>query len=598
MLELVDLKRAETAKALAGIDRCKAIARNVKKQRIPPQASFSTPDFPSKDICDALVDCYLRSTESIFRILHVPTFRQAYEAIWVDNNTTPSTAFMVQLSLVLALGATTYDDLFSLRTQATHWVCTARTWLALPRPKADQDIPSLQTDILYLLAQERVGVAGDSPYILVGTMLRKAMFIGLHRDPSYMAPRTVFVAEMRRRIWNTILELALQASLATGCPPLLSIDDFDTAPPGNFEDEQLIADDLVPQPSDHFTQVSIAIVLRSTFPQRLAVVKFLNDLASTVAYEKSLQTDAELRAAYKSVVHTMLAYKASHTRFSPSQYEMRLVELFVHRFFLAIHSPYFGAALQDSAYAFTRKIIIETSLKVWRAVCPIDTEPCGEKTASETKELRRLMTNTSGFFPIGAIHAALLIALELRTQLKEEKSLNPVPLRPDLLSVLHESTNWCLQAIKAGETNVKGYLLMCGLSTQIEGLMRGLGEEEIASMMITAFEKVEEECAPILNSMLTGDSGEQNEDLRCDPGGKFLSGYLDIPMDDLEYFVSTWRYAMPYPRKIPLPLPSNEVFSRLIYFLTLATLIPWAGLSTSTARWEHFRLSLEIEILA
>lgn len=556
MLELVDLKRAETAKALAGIDRCKALARNVKKQRIPPQALFITPDLPSKDVCDALVDCYLRSTESIFRILHVPTFRQAYEAIWVgNNNTTLSTAFLVQLSLVLALGATTYDDLFSLRTQATHWVCMARTWLACPRPKADQDIPSLQTDILYLLAQERVGVAGDSPYILVGTLLRKAMFIGLHRDPSFMAPRTVFVAEMRRRIWNTILELALQASLATGCPPLLSIDNFDTASPGNFEDEQLVADDPVPQPLDHFSQVSIAIALRSTFPQRLAVVKFLNDLASPFAYDKTLQIDAELRAAYKSLVHTMLAYKASHTRSSPSQYEMRLVELFVHRFFLAIHSPYFGVALQNSSYAFTRKIITETSLKIWRAVCPVVSEPCEDvKMLSETKELRRLMTNTSGFFPIGAIHAALLIALELRTQLREERSLDPVPLRPDLLSVLHESRTWCLQAIKAGETNVKGYLLMCGLSKQIEGLMRGLGEEEIASMLIDAFEKVEEECMPILKSMLTGNAEEQSEESRCDLIGEFLPGDLSTPMDDLEYFVSTWQKCYATSREIALHL--------------------------------------------
>lgn len=536
----MDAKRAETAKALAGIERCKALARIVKKQRIPPQALFTKPDFPSKDVCDALVDCYLRSTESIFRILHIPTFRQAYEAIWVGNSTTPSTAFLVQISLVLALGATTYDELFSLRTQATHWVCMARTWLACPRPKADQDIPSLQTDILYLLAQERVGVAGDSPYILVGTLLRKAMFIGLHRDPSFMAPRTVFVKEMHRRIWNTILELSLQASLATGCPPLLSIDDFDTAPPGHFEDEQLVIENPMPQPPNHFTQVSVVIALRSTFPQRLAVVKFLNDLASPFAYDKTLLIDAELRAAYKTLVHTMLAYKAPNARFSPSQYETRLVELFVNRFFLALHSPYFGVALQDYSYAFTQKIVIETALKIWRAACPVDTEPCDEKTASETKELRRLMTNTYGFFPIGAIHAALLIALELRTQLKGERSLDPVPLRPDLLSVLYESKTWCLQAIKAGETNVKGYLLMCGLSKQIEGLMRGLGEEEIANMMIRACEKVEEECAPILKSMLTGDPKETTEDESspCDVEGELLSGDLDTPMADFGYFVS------------------------------------------------------------
>lgn len=454
--------------------------------------------------------CYLRSTESVFRVLHVPTFLQAYEAIW-EANATPSTAFLVQLSLVLALGAITYDELFSLRTSATRWVCTARTWLAGPRPKAELDLPGLQTDILFLLAQDRVGPGGDSSYVLVGTLLRRAVSIGLHRDPSFMAPKTVFAAEMRRRIWNTIIELAIQSSLTSGSPPLLSLDDFDTAPPGNFQDDQLLTDKPVPQPANHFSHSSIAIALRITFPQRLAVVKFLNDLASPVAYEKTLQLDKELRAAYKLLVRTLLAYERSDTHPSPSHFELRVVDFFMHRFFLSLHGPYLGAALQDSVYAFSRKVIVESSLKIWRAACPAATEPCNEGVSVEADEVQRLITCSSGFCHTGAIHAALVIALELRTQLKEEESLEPVPLRPDLLSVLRDTKTWCLKVIKAGETNVKGYLLMGIISAHIEGLMRGIEGSEIAEMAMEAVKNVEEHCLPILKTMLTTNP-EQNEE--------------------------------------------------------------------------------------
>lgn len=534
IFELIDKKRAQTSKVWAGIERCKAIARLVKSQRAPPVASFQTPELPSKEVSDALVDCYLRSTESVFRILHVPSFRQAYDAMWIGT-TAPSTAFLVQLSLVLALGATTYDDQFSLRPPATRWVGMARIWLAGPRPKADLDIPGLQTDILYLLAHERVGLAGDMPYVLVGTLLRRAISIGLHRDPSFMAPKTVFAAEMRRRIWNTILELAVQSSLTSGSPPLLSPDDYDTLSPANFDDDELLTASPVPLPAGHFSQTSVAIALRSTFPQRLAVVKFLNDLASPVAYEKTLELDAELRSAYKSMVRILLAYNRSSTHLSPSQFEIRLVDFSMHRYFLCLHSPYMGAAFQDSVYAFSRKVVVETSLTIWRANYPPANEQCDHRLASETNELQRLITCTSGFFPTGAVHASLLIALELRNQLKEEQSLEPVRLRPDLVAVLREATVWQLEVIKAGETNVKGYLLMSMVSTQIHGLIRCLNEEQIADMLIETVENVEAQCLPILKTMLTTDPEEWSEESAFELG-QSQSADLETTVQDMGCF--------------------------------------------------------------
>lgn len=48
--------------------------------------------------------------------------------------------------------------------------------------------------------------------------------------------------------------------------------------------------------------------------------------------------------------------------------------------------------------------------------------------------------------------------------------------------------------------------------------------------------------------------------------------------------------------KISFTQISNKLSSHLIYFLTLATLTPWVGLSMSTARWGYYRLSLEIEV--
>lgn len=487
--------------AWRGIERCKSLARIIKARRAPPWPSTITPDLPSKEVADALVDCYLRTSEAIYRVLHVPTFRRDYEALWLSN-TGPNTAFLVQLKLVLAIGAVTYDEQFSLRSSTVRWIHEALTWISEPKFKSRLDIQSLQTNLLLLLAQERVGAGGDSIWVSVGALLRKAVFLGLHRDPAHLPKGTVFAAEMRRRLWNTILEVALQSSLTSGAPPFISLDDFDAAPPRNFDDEQLMTSDPVPKPEANFTQASIAIALRKTFPQRLAVAKFLNDLASAGKYEETLRLDAELRAAFRDLGRTLQVFSSSGSQLSPSRFEIRLLDFEMHRYLSSLHAPYFGPALHETAYAFSRKVVVESSLKIWRVAYPSSCPTSAtDAIPSDRDDLAQLTVCSSGFHATVTINAALLIAVELRAQLTEEESLVPVPLRPDLLSVLDDAKVWCLRGIEAGETNVKGYLLMSVVAAQIEGFRRGLGRDAATELLVKAAENVEGVCLPILKQM-------------------------------------------------------------------------------------------------
>ena len=457
-------------------------------------SSLPTPGLPPKEVADKLVDCYLRTTEAIYRILHVPTFLRDYEALWVSD-TTANTAFLAQVKLVLAIGATTYDENFSLRTSAVQWIHESQVWSLEPKLKSQLNIQSLQTNLLLLLARERVGVDGASIWISMGALIRQAICMGLHRDPVPLPQNTVLVVEMHRRLWNTVLELALQSSLTSEGPPLISSWDYNTKPPRNFNDDQLLADDPVPSPVDTFTQTSIARALRKTFPQRHIVVKFLNDLASPGTYKETLWFDEELRVAYRDISQTLKACSISSTQSSPSQFEMQVVDFLMHRYLSALHVPYFGPALHERAYNFSRTAVVESSLKIWRAVHPYS------DAASDCGDLQQLAICSSGFYRMVTIHATLQIAMELRAQLQNEEGLSPITLRPDLLAVLDEVKDWCLKIHEAGETNVKGYLLMSLVAAQIDGLRRGLGKDEIAKLLIQTVEKVGERCLPILEDM-------------------------------------------------------------------------------------------------
>ncbi|KAF4857120.1 Hybrid PKS-NRPS synthetase lepA [Colletotrichum siamense] len=498
----------------AGIGRCKSLARYIKARRTPAWPPPPNSKLPSKEVADTLLDNYLRTTESMYRILHLPTFRRQYEALWV-NDTVPDPGFL-----------------------------------------------------------ERVGVAGDSAWVLSGTILRKAMHMGLHRDPSHLPGRSAYEAEMRRRLWNTVLEVNLQASLSSGGAPLISMSDFDTAPPGNFDEEQLEADGPTPRPPSTFTQVSVAIALRQTFPQRLAVVSFLNGLrVSPGTYEYTLRIDTELREAFKRLSRILrIAFSSSSSQAQNAKSEVQLVDFYMQRYLISLHAPYFGPA-HGTAYIYSQKTVVESSLRIWRAACPppaLASNGLQKPGVGETEsDLPRLASCSSGFYQTATFHAALLIALDLRSQLQEEEEyslLGPKPLRPDLMSVMEEARMWCLRVIKAGETNVKGYLLINLVAAQIRSMMRLMKKDEVAGELIKAVKGVEETCLPILEGMaeevgmdaagaetIDGILGQLpepmelwqgmedwafNDDMKSGDFGVSVRGYLGLPHETQKKFIS------------------------------------------------------------
>lgn len=490
-------------KILTKMKRCKNLARIIKARRAPPWPQQSLLEIPTKDIADALIDCYLQTIESVYRILHIPSFRRDYATIW-SSTEQPNPIFLIQLKLVLAIGAAMHDNTFSLRTSAIQWVYEAQTRISEPKFKSMLGIQYLQIHLLLLIAREAVDVSCEMVWISVGSLYRMAIQMGLHRDPALLPKSTTFVAEMRRRLWNTILEISMQSSLTSGGPPLTSIEDFDTLPPGNFDDEQLLEEQPVTRHDDQFTGMSFAIALRKTLPYRLAVVKALNNLGTHNTYETTLRLDTELRQSYRTVRET-IRMCLSNDRSSEPLYAMRLADIIMHRYLSALHTPYFAPAFHETAFAFSRKVVIESSLKTWYAVFPSSYNTAGMSgidAAISIKQdyLSRLMTCGSGFFRVVVHQAAFSLAIELRNQLREDEGMGSVSARPDLLAVLEGAKEWSLCSIKAGETSVKGYVMFSGISAQVDGLLRGNNGDKDPETLIKAAVHAEETCLPILEA--------------------------------------------------------------------------------------------------
>ena len=527
-----------TTKRCAGVQRCKFLSRAIKAQRVPSWPVVASPEgLPARDITDRLIEGYMLTSESIYRVLHVPTFRAEYEKLWAaspagPNSTGPDPAFLVQVKLICAIGAATYDDGFSLRQRAVRWVYEAQTWASEPEFKSRLTLQCLQTNILLLLARLTVGIGQSLVWIPAGALHRTAVYMGLHRDPSRLPSSTLYPAEMRRRLWNTILEILLMSSMDAGGPPFISLDDFDTGPPGNFDDEELESDKNgagstpVPKPESKHTQTSIAIALRKTFPARLAVAKFLNDLGSRRTYEEVLQLDSQLRVVYKRLCQDLQGStpsSGSQMLLPCLELQRRIVDMIMSRCLLSLHIPFFGTSLSRETtadFAFSRRVVVETSLKIWCAAYPRSGAmgqqlPADKETSKSLVAFERLTINGTGFFRIVAVQSSLLIAAELRAQLEEQEVVGslsfslsperpPIPLRPDLLSVMEEAKEWLFRCIQSGEKNMKGYLFLCIVSAQIDGLRRGLSKDsvELTALLLEASDGAVDRVLPVMEGIL------------------------------------------------------------------------------------------------
>lgn len=283
---------------------------------------------PAREISDNLVNSYFRTSESAYRILHIPTFQKEYLQYW-EQPSAASTTFILKMLLAMACGACFYQesDSVHVRSEAKKWIFAAQSWLsATPFEKNRLNISGLQIHCLILLAREVHGIAGDLIWIATGNLIRTAFTMGIHRDPKHFPKMTVLQAELRRRLWATILEFNVQFSLKAGMNPLLSMDDFDTEPPANINDEDIDETTRVPplsKSSDTFTQTAIQILLLKSLSTRLRVVR-LNDFRCEPSYDEVLELGAELTKTCKDSRYTVQNWAGQNPITSLTQLQVSL----------------------------------------------------------------------------------------------------------------------------------------------------------------------------------------------------------------------------------------------------------------------------------
>ncbi|KLU82447.1 hypothetical protein MAPG_01519 [Magnaporthiopsis poae ATCC 64411] len=525
------------------VRKCKSLARLIKSARIRALDEPGNSEIPSREICDQLVAAYMRTFETVYRILHIPTFYRDYHKYWEDP-AGRSDAFVNQLKLVLAIGACFHDDAFKMRNLSARWIQEAHSWLLSPLTalKSRLVLTTLQTMCLLHLARQTTGSGGDLVWISAGEVVRMAIYMGLHRDPDHLSKMSRLRAELRRRLWATIMEIALQASIDVGGPAAISLSDFDTRPPSNLEDADLEehggaepgGESLPgPRPVECFTQTSVQIALYRSFPTRLAIAQYVNDFRRVSCYNTTLRLNADLTTAIRGLSRVLSSFRDRGLG-RPSEFQILLVEHVMHSFSLALHLPWTAASQRDPHYYFSRKVSVETALKLPRALASDDHKGARPEHGG-CADFRRLSTCGAGTYRMLPWQCSMTLGLELLWQAEDNRVVRagvrqnrnsemslpeaaqeaghvkspPQPLTTglgvapstELIAALRGIQAWASRRIAAGETNIRGSVLIAGILVQEDAIRRGDGDDEVLRRTAQAMMDEAAVCYGLLKDM-------------------------------------------------------------------------------------------------
>ncbi|TVY43405.1 Fusarisetin A cluster transcription factor [Lachnellula occidentalis] len=247
---------------------------------------------PENTNVEALKERYLANMETVLRVVHVPTFKRHCSEIQnsrtAHNPTLPSTvpeSVLAQLLAVISIVSRLSDSSdmkASEQALSEERVATCLAlipkWLDCLKGRERLTIDTLRVETLLLMARFANMVTLPDLWKESGALVRAAMAMGLHRDPEHSSDLSPFAKEQRRKLWQTIVELDLQFSLATGMPCAVQSSDIGSRTLLRVNDDELVEDMPnypVERPIDTWSDALPQNLLASALKPRLDATNML-----------------------------------------------------------------------------------------------------------------------------------------------------------------------------------------------------------------------------------------------------------------------------------------------------------------------------------
>lgn len=327
-----------------------------------PELQTILVSLPPKATCDYLVEVYIRNFENVFRIVHVPTFLQEYAFFWAgEGHETPFLSMFVPLLTAVMCVSVMFNPVPPLTEDPSSWdylksqlaVGNVQAWLRkLPR-KHKIEFATLQTEALLFLARQLRIVSSEELWKAGGSLIRSAMIMGLHVNVTGAATLSPFQAECRRRLWITIVEMDLQASIVAGMPVMTPDLDFSPLTPSNLNDEDFDRNSksLPPaKPLHELTDSLPQIILARALALRIRTMNLLQHTTPQGTVNERVEQGRRIEEYLKQVPDILKPESDSESNDPTAVLSHVILDIFIRRPLLCLYRPVIASDMHDEPH--------------------------------------------------------------------------------------------------------------------------------------------------------------------------------------------------------------------------------------------------------
>lgn len=312
-------------------------------------------------------------------------------------------------------------------------------------------------------------------WILLGIIIRIAMRMGYHRDPSHSPRISPFHGEMRRRAWAMISHLDLIISSQIGLPRMINDSQSDTAEPQNLLDDDFDENMIelpAPRPDTDLTPIQYVCAKK----RLLSVFGNISDLTTSTqpsSYTEVMKLDRILKEARLAVPPGLQMRPMTKSITDSADVVMRRIylDLIFLKAKCVLHRKYLIRARSNNQYGYSRQSCKEAALQILQHQSTLnqETQPGGQ--------LFRDRWKVSSLVNHDFLLAATILCLDLDHDMAERSSarINEEALDKegdDVTHALCESYKIWLQSSKSSREAQKA----------AEALRIVLGKAKRASM--------------------------------------------------------------------------------------------------------------------
>lgn len=318
---------------------------------------------PARETVDYLIRLYFDTFETMYRILHRQSFWREYQTFW-DDRQAANPSFIILLILMMAAVSCLslneqpkyIGDSAVARERAVLWIEVSEWWLSRHSQKHIY-LAIWQIRCLLILAKQVNVVKKKRTWTAAGTLVREAMAAGFHRDPSMLGEKvSAFDQEMRRRLWATMTELELQASIDRGMPSTSAGIPSDSATVLNVNDEDLALESNslpISKPWNEYTGGSFLHMSRASFSLRVSLNSLVNDLSSPTRYEEVLTCEDAITKELRRIPLEAAPGGNGNIR-QLSTVARALLDIQLRQFLILLHAPFARRADNSSRSSLSR----------------------------------------------------------------------------------------------------------------------------------------------------------------------------------------------------------------------------------------------------